>query len=298
MELVEITDNVSYIANPVNIGVIKINRNTVVLIDTGLDDSTGKKILKLLDQNNLTVHSIINTHSHADHCGGNNVIQKKTGAILYAPEIESTFIQHTFLEPWYLYSGAAPFKDLKNKFLTAKPSNVDNIIFQGQDFLPINGLRLNVISLKGHSPNQIGIEVDSICFCADVVFSEELLEKHKIPFFSDIAQSLDSLNSIKEKNYSFHVPAHATPSKTINVLVNANKSKINDISNLILTSLSEPMTVENILKKLCTDLDFQISHPTQYHLLKTPLLAHLSYLYQNNQISHALRNNQLFWKSV
>ncbi|MFW9997805.1 MAG: MBL fold metallo-hydrolase, partial [Candidatus Odinarchaeota archaeon] len=100
MELRKITDDVHYIPNPVNIGVVRTGEESVILIDTGLDQNTAKKILKLLEGNGLTVKAIINTHSHADHCGGNNYMQK-AGASIYAPEIESAIIQFPILEPLY-----------------------------------------------------------------------------------------------------------------------------------------------------------------------------------------------------
>jgi glyoxylase-like metal-dependent hydrolase (beta-lactamase superfamily II) len=76
MELKKITERVYYIPNPANIGVVKDGEKSAILIDTGLDDDTGKKVLRLLEENNLFVKAIINTHSHADHCGGNRYIKK------------------------------------------------------------------------------------------------------------------------------------------------------------------------------------------------------------------------------
>ncbi len=296
MKIGEISGEVAFIPGAVNIGLIKLSKNSIILIDTGLDDSTAKKILKVLNQENLKIHSIINTHSHADHCGGNSYIQKKTGTKIYAPEIESTFIEHPILEPWYLYSGAAPFKDLKNKFLAAKPSIVNTIINKNQNSLLIEGVELNIVSLPGHSPNQIGIEVDSVCFCADVLFSDEILKKHKISFFSDIETSLQSLNFLKKRTDSFYVPSHATPSQKVKKIVDTNIKTINDISNLILRNLITKKTTEQLLERLCSVLEIEISHPSQYFLLKTPVQAYLSYLHQNNQVKFELRDNQLYWR--
>ena len=62
MELKRIKDGIHYIPNSTNIGVIDVGEKTVILIDTGIDDSIGKRILKLLEDRGLSVVAIINTH--------------------------------------------------------------------------------------------------------------------------------------------------------------------------------------------------------------------------------------------
>jgi len=86
-----------------------------ILIDSGIDDDTARRALKLLE--GLEVKVIINTHAHADHCGGNAFIKKRTGAQIFAPEIEGCFIAHPFLEPSFLCS-ASPLAEMRNKFLS------------------------------------------------------------------------------------------------------------------------------------------------------------------------------------
>jgi len=296
MKLKEITEKVFFIPNVVNIGVLRDDENSIILIDTGLDKSTGKKILRLLDKLGLVVKTIINTHSHADHCGGNNYIQKKTNAEIYAPEIESTMIEYPYLEPWYLYSGANPVEDLKNKFLMAQPSNVNFVLKKDQNLLEFNELDLKITSLPGHAPNQIGIEVNSVYFCADVLFSEEILEKHKIPFFIDIEKARETLIHIKESQYAFYVPSHAKPAENMIELVDANLNVINTIEKTILEDLQEKKTTEQVLKNLCDHFQVTITGTQQYFLLKTPIMAYLSSLYNSKRIQVKLENNLLFWE--
>ncbi len=296
MELKKITDNIYFIPNVVNIGVIKDEEDSIILVDTGLDKSTGRKILKVLDEHGLLVKAIINTHSHADHCGGNNFIQSKTGAKVHAPEIESTIIQNPILEPWYLYSGANPLKELQKKFLMAPPSNVDFIIKKDQHLLKFNNLDLKIIPLPGHAPNQIGIEIDSVIFCADILFSEKTLEKHKIPFFIDIEKTRETLINIKESHFDFYIPSHAKPSKNISRLIDANLTVINTIEEVILEELQERNTTEQVLKKLCDYFEIEIKGAQQYFLLKTPIMAYLSMLCQKGRVQVKLDNNLLFWE--
>ena len=70
MDYVEVSEHTGYIPGAVNIGVLR-NGNEVILIDTGLDKDSGRKTRRLLEEHGLQLKAIINTHSHADHFGGN-----------------------------------------------------------------------------------------------------------------------------------------------------------------------------------------------------------------------------------
>ena len=150
MELIKVGEKTYYIKNPTNIGIYKISENEIYLIDSGNDKDAGRKILKIIEENNWKIQGIINTHSNADHIGGNKIIQDRTNCKIFAKDIEKTFVEFPILESSFLYGGY-PFKNLRNKFLLAKPSNVIQI----QDNLPEG---LEHFSLKGHFFDMIGIK--------------------------------------------------------------------------------------------------------------------------------------------
>ena len=131
-ELIQVAENSYYIQSPAKIGLVKLNENEVCLIDTGNDKDAGKKIKKVLDANGWTLKAIYNTHSNADHIGGNQYLQKQTGCEIYAPGIECDFTNHPNLEPAYLYGGCPP-KDLSHKFLLAQESQAG---YLNKDVLP------------------------------------------------------------------------------------------------------------------------------------------------------------------
>ena len=118
MELKKVGDKTYYIENPTNIGIYKIDDKNVYLIDAGNDKDAGKKILKILEEQGFAVKGIINTHSNADHIGGNKVIQNRTGCEILSSNIERAFTENPILEPSFLYGGY-PSSDLRNKFLMA-----------------------------------------------------------------------------------------------------------------------------------------------------------------------------------
>ena len=126
MELIKVGEKTYYIKNATNIGIYKVDDNNVYLIDSGNDKDAGKKILKIIEENNWKVKGIITTHSNADHIGGNKIIQDRTNCEILANNIERSFTENPILEPSFLYGGY-PFKELRNKFLLAKESITKSI---------------------------------------------------------------------------------------------------------------------------------------------------------------------------
>ncbi len=295
MELVRVSENVAYIPGAVNIGVV-INGGDCVLIDTGLDKDSGRNIRKVLEAEDLKLEAIINTHSHADHFGGNNYLARNLKAKVYAPKIESGIIQNPLLEPIYLFNGATPIKNLRNKFVLAKPSPVDTVIEPGK--LDVVGLEVDIISLPGHSFNQIGVLVDDVLFCSDTVFSGRVVEKYKIPVVQDVKNHIATLGWLMETSHTLYVPAHTKPVEDISELVeinlNTTMSIIEDIKGLI----EEPKTTEDVVSTLCTEYGLDLSVVQQYYLIQMTVMAYLGYIYEEKESEIIVEENRLQWKLV
>lgn len=299
MKLINIKNNLGYIENSCNIGYITDGKD-VILIDSGLESAVAKKVVKLLDSEGYSVKYIINTHSHADHCGGNYYMQDKLGTLIYAPEFESAVIENPYLEPLYLSSGAAPLKELMSKFLMAKPSKVDCIIAKEDKKIHINSVVLDVVPLLGHSVNQIGIAVDSVLYCGDSILNETLLQKHKIPFNVNIEEQLKTLEFLRESNYETYIPSHCPPmnKKELIEAVDHNMRTLEDINNNIIRSLETHKTLEEIEHNIFEHYNIVITNFTQYSLLKTGIVAHVNYLFNQKYIVKIVEDNKICWKST
>ena len=170
MELKQIGEKTYYIQNPTNIGVFVVENKDVYLIDTGNDKEAGKKILKIMNEQGFNVVGIINTHSNADHIGGNKVIQDRTNCVILNNKCENAITNYPIMEPSFLYGGY-PMKDLQNKFLMAKESKSEEI----ENNLPEG---LEYFELKGHFFDMIGIKTsDDVYFLGDSLFSEDTINE-------------------------------------------------------------------------------------------------------------------------
>ena len=287
MELIKLGKKTYYIKNNTNIGVYKINDSDVILIDTGNDKEAGKKILKITEEQNWHVKMVINTHSHADHIGGNNVISSRTNCDIYSNKIETSFINNPILESACLY-GASPLFSLKNKFLYAKESKakvIDN-----------NINNLEIIDLKGHSYDMIGVKTDDdVIFLGDALASTNTINKYHIFYLYDLEEYLNTLEKLKTIKAKKYVLSHSEVTENIEELIKLNEYKINEIINNLYKILETKKTYEDILKEIFDIYNLEMNI-NQYYLVGASIKAYLSYLCNNDKITYEFINNKMYYK--
>lgn len=288
MELIKVGEKTYYIKNPTNIGIYKVDEENVYLIDSGNDKDAGKKIIKIVEEQGWKIKGIINTHSNADHIGGNKVIQDRTGCAIYAYNIEKSFTENPILEPSFLYGGY-PFKDLRNKFLLAKESTVTNI----ENNLPEG---LEYISLKGHFFDMIGIKTsDDVYFLADSLFSEETIMKYHLFFIYDVREYLNTLDYLDTLKGSLFIPSHCEASTDIKLLTSLNRNKIHEVLEVITKYCEKEVTFEEILKYIFDKYSL-VMNANQYVLIGSTIRSYLSYLYDEGKITYEFKDNKMLWK--
>jgi glyoxylase-like metal-dependent hydrolase (beta-lactamase superfamily II) len=164
--------------------------------------------------------------------------------------------------------------------------------------LVFDNIDVEVVPLPGHSPNQIGIAVEGVLFCADAIFSKEVLAKYKIPFHVDIAKQKETLEFLMDCGYRYFIPSHAELTEDIADLAYANLRLIENIENNVLEILKDRKTTECVLKELCNCYGIKIRSCQQFYLLKTATMAYLSSLHRCGKLKIAIAENTLYWHSV
>ena len=290
-ELVQVGSNTYYIDCPAKIGVYKISDNEVYLIDSGSDKDAGRKLRKILDEKGWHLKAIINTHSNADHIGGNQYLQRQTGCKIFAKGIETAFTKFPLLEPSFLYGGY-PCKALRHKFLMAAES--DALDLPHVDFPK----ELDVIDLPGHFFDMIGLRTpDDVVFLADCLSSEEILNKYRIPFIYDVAGYLDTLAKVENMEATFFVPSHTEATSSIKELAKFNKNKVSAIAEDLVSWCTKPLTFEVILKKAFDEYGLTMNFE-QYVLVGSTIRSYLSWLSDTGRITASFGNNELVWEKA
>ncbi|MEJ7900264.1 MAG: MBL fold metallo-hydrolase [Thermomicrobiales bacterium] len=292
---VPLSDRVGYVPGGTNIGVIRNDDSRVTLIDSGLNDTTARKVLRSVrDELGSDVVAILNTHGHADHFGANAFVVKRTGCQVWAPEIESVTIQHPILQPAMLFGGADPMDALRNRFLLAEPSPVDGVLAVGkQHFM---GTEMELVALPGHSANQIGVLVDGVFFCADVVFPQAAIDKYRIPYLFGLTTHLESLDTARRIVSTAVVPGHGPHDGSIEPLVELNRAGIEETLNCLRAVLKEPKTSDDICTEVFTAMDVPVSDPQGYFLLKPTINAYLAHLDRIGEAKCEVENRQALWR--
>ena len=290
-ELIQVSERCYFIQSPAKIGLVRLNDSDVCLIDCGNDKEAGRKVRQHLDKNGWRLTAIFNTHSNADHIGGNRYLHGQTGCRIFAPGIEQDFTRHPLLEPSFLYGGNPP-KELRHKFLMAQESPAEPLT---PDVLPPE---LEAIPLPGHFFDMVGFRApDGVVYLADCLSSRETLEKYRIGYIYDVGAYLDTLERVKQMEASCFVPAHAAPTDDIAPLAQFNIDTVHEIAERIVALCREPMCFEALLQKLFDAYGLTMNFE-QYVLVGSTVRGYLTWLKETGRLEAAFENNLLLWRSI
>lgn len=290
-ELIQLTERCFYIQSPAKIGLYRLNESEVCFIDSGNDKDAGRKLRQILDANKWHLTAIYNTHSNADHIGGNQYLQRQTGCRVYAPGIDCAFTRRPILEPSFLYGGFPP-RDLRHKFLMAQESDARELT---QDVLP-EGFAL--IPLPGHFFDMVGFRTpDDTVYLADCLSSRETLEKYRIGFIYDVAAYLKTLETVKSMQAKQFVPSHAPACSEIASLAQHNMDQVLEIAERIVGICAEPLCFEAVLQRLFSDYGLDMNFE-QYVLVGSTVRSYLAWLRDTGRLQVLFENSMLLWQRV
>ncbi len=292
-ELIQVAERSYYIESPAKIGLVRLSEQEVCLIDSGNDKDAGRKVRQILDANGWKLSAIYNTHSNADHIGGNRYLQAQTGCRIYAPGIECDFTKSPVLEPSFLYGGY-PCRQLRHKFLMAQESDVQRLT---DECLPEG---FACIGLPGHFFDMVGFRTpDDVVYLADCLSSKETLDKYKIGFIYDVAAYLKTLEMVKTLQAKLFVPAHAQAAAAAEIasLCQYNIDTVMEIADGIYGLCKEPICFEALLQALFAKYGLTMNFE-QYVLVGSTVRSYLSWMKDTGRLDCAFENNLLLWKQA
>ncbi len=295
-ELIQIKGNTYIIPGSATIGVINTDERECVLIDTGLEAAVAKRILKTLDAYLLTPRAIINTHSHADHCGGNRHIQKITGCMAYASQFEGAIIINPEIEALYL-TGAVPPKPLRSKLIVSEQTLHMTFLEPGKH--TIKGADIEFIPFPGHSPGQYGVlTADKVLFYGDALVPEYVFSKYKLPFATDIDDALASIGILEASGADVFIGAHEGVVDNIAGHCKANREGILQSLETVYELLDVPMLREGVLQKLYQTWPSIPINAVGWCTMLTGVSACLYYLHKQGRVELVIEDGAMLWRKM
>jgi glyoxylase-like metal-dependent hydrolase (beta-lactamase superfamily II) len=297
--LIPLSERVWVIPGGVNVGVLAAEDGRFVLIDTGLNETSAKRGLKVVrEELGGEVAAILTTHAHADHYGGNATVVKRTGATVHAPAFDEAFLRYPLLQPASLFGGADPLDELRGNFLLADPSGVDVIVHPGPH--EIAGIGLEAVALYGHSPGQLGYIVDGVFFTADVVLPAAALEKYRIPYLFSLTDHLAALERARLTPHRIAVPGHGPllDQEAFAAAIDLNRALADRVCAVILDLTATPMSADAILHGILERFDAPVADAPSYYLLQPTVFAFLSHLHREQQITHEVSERRSLWRRL
>lgn len=298
MNLINISGNTFYIRGGTNTGLYLFNDNSALIIDPGLSGARPNKIIKMLDERNIELKYIINTHEHNDHFGACSQFKEyyKDEQILSSEEAK-LYIEKLDLFPKYIMGGKSnTFMDNKLKCRLSKEISIDTVITEG--ILNINNKQFEIFDFKGHTPGSIGILTDDkVLFVGDLLVGENMLSKYDFLFLFDIEYQIKSLEKIKDIDFEYLVIAHSKKfiSKDESYkIIDKHKRSIEKYINQVRSYLNKPNTVENVLKNIIVNNNLSYGYK-EYHFFKSSLISLISYLIDLGEIEYILDDGQLLY---
>lgn len=142
-----------------NCYVIPAGENAIVI-----DPASSEEVLALLENEELTLGGIIITHGHYDHFAGAAALKERTGASVYAPDLDAEMFKSED-KSWAWFMQGTDFRPISPDYL-----------FSDGDNFSVCGTEFSVMTCSGHTAGSclLFCKQWNAIFTGDVVFKNSV----------------------------------------------------------------------------------------------------------------------------
>ena len=183
-----------------------IEKKQCIIVDPG---ASLEAIKEYIDQEELTLQSILLTHGHIDHIIGVNDLLKEYDVDVYIHETERDFL----FDPNLNLSGT-----MYKKIVVTDKKRVKT--FKDDDTFKLDEQVIKVIHLPGHTRGSSGFEYKNVVFVGDTIFIDGV-GRTDLPTGSNVALE-ESINKLLNR-YSDNTVLYSGHGKRSTVLTQKNR---------------------------------------------------------------------------
>lgn len=294
MDWIPLTERVAVLRGPANCGVVLGKDGQAVVVDSGVGSRSGRRIAEALAARGWRPVAVCNTHVHGDHAGGNAYLARETGARVHVPAREAALAREPAWNALFLFGGADPVAGTTTRKLAPEPFPVDVALCEGT--LHLAGLRLEAISLPGHTVGHMGYLVDGVCFLGDTLASEQELA-WGLPYVYSVSLKLRSLERLAGVRAAWYVPGHGAPRREVASLIQANRTATERLLDALRACLAEgPRSGEEMVAWACGWAGVWPKRLGDLGMVRTAVLAHLSHLHRAGEVAYEVRGGRMLWR--
>lgn len=142
-----------------NCYVIPAGENAIVI-----DPASSEEVMVLLENEELTLGGIIITHGHYDHFAGAAALKERTGAAVYAPDLDAEMFKSED-KSWAWFMQGTDFCPISPDYL-----------FSDGDTFSVCGTEFSVMTCSGHTAGSclLFCKQWNAIFTGDVVFKNSI----------------------------------------------------------------------------------------------------------------------------
>ncbi|WP_042355806.1 MBL fold metallo-hydrolase [Bacillus rubiinfantis] len=284
--------------------------NGWIIIDTGLHDDVARKSWAPYIEK-VPISTILLTHHHPDHYGYAGSLQQQTNAEVWITETEDV-AGRTFWE-------SDSLNNLKQKVLTCGVPNELSRPPAAQGASPFSGIKpyptanrylqegmklvfgkyeYEVLLTPGHADGLICLfnKEQRVLFSTDHIL--ERITPNISYWFRGINNPLlaymDSLKKLETYEADYVIPSHGQPFRNANKRIYELIEHHQDQLEKVYQYIKQPQTIYQVTRQLFTKA--VSSQDAQMAMGET--LAHLEYLYYNNQCKKSLEGGVWYYWAV
>jgi len=259
-----------------------IDDTHIILLDTGLKNNDRERLEQFFDENALEVSGIICSHAHIDHVGNAAYFKEKFGCPVAMPREEALIVESVL--SLKIFYANYPINKIMEHFghMIVK---TDQIIEDSDTEIMMCGISFGVLHTPGHSSGHISITTpDDVTYIADALISHEVMESAKLPYAHVLSRDIASKIRLYKIQSGMYILAHKGIYPDIRDLITDNIYFYRNRAEEIMSVITKPMTMEDILKAVSKKMKIRVSSVYKYMVVERMLRCYVEYLYESKRV--------------